>query len=65
MDFNNKTVMVTGASGNLGRAAALAFHQRGANLVLVDRSLDHLARPSVMKASDACSSRQTCSTRRR
>jgi NAD(P)-dependent dehydrogenase (short-subunit alcohol dehydrogenase family) len=42
MDFNNKTVMVTGASGNLGRAAALAFHQRGANLVLVDRSLDHL-----------------------
>jgi NAD(P)-dependent dehydrogenase (short-subunit alcohol dehydrogenase family) len=42
MDFNNKTVMVTGASGNLGRAAAQAFHQRGANLVLVDRSLDHL-----------------------
>ena len=42
MNFNNQTVMVTGASGNLGRAVANAFHQRGANLVLLDRSRDNL-----------------------
>lgn len=42
MDFKNKTVMVTGAGGNLGRAVAHAFEQRGANLVLVDRQRDGL-----------------------
>jgi NAD(P)-dependent dehydrogenase (short-subunit alcohol dehydrogenase family) len=35
MDFTNQTVMVTGASGNLGRAVAQAFAQCGANLALV------------------------------
>jgi NAD(P)-dependent dehydrogenase (short-subunit alcohol dehydrogenase family) len=43
MDFNGKTVVVTGASGNLGRAVAEAFAARGANLVLVDRNAQHLA----------------------
>ncbi len=42
-DFTGKTVVVTGASGNLGRAVAQAFAARGANLVLVDRSAQHLA----------------------
>lgn len=42
MNFNNHTVMVTGASGNLGRAVANAFYQLGANLVLLDRSRDNL-----------------------
>ncbi len=42
MDFNKQTVMVTGASGNLGRAVANAFYQLGANLVLFDRSRDSL-----------------------
>jgi NAD(P)-dependent dehydrogenase (short-subunit alcohol dehydrogenase family) len=42
MNFNNQTVMVTGASGNLGRAVAYAFEQLGANLVLLDRSRDSL-----------------------
>ena len=42
MNFNNRTVMVTGASGNLGRAVANAFHKLGANLVLLDRSRDSL-----------------------
>jgi NAD(P)-dependent dehydrogenase (short-subunit alcohol dehydrogenase family) len=42
MNFNNRTVMVTGASGNLGRAVANAFYQLGANLVLLDRSSDSL-----------------------
>ncbi len=32
-----KTVFITGASGNLGRAVAAAFLGRGSNVVLVDR----------------------------
>lgn len=44
MIFKNKTVMVTGASGNLGRAVAKAFAQRGANLVLVDLHRESLER---------------------
>ena len=36
MSFDNKTVIVTGAAGNLGRAVAKAFAELGANLVLVD-----------------------------
>ena len=43
MDFTGKTVLVTGASGNLGRAVAEAFAARGANLVLIDRDARHLA----------------------
>jgi NAD(P)-dependent dehydrogenase (short-subunit alcohol dehydrogenase family) len=35
MTFTNSTVLVAGAAGNLGRAVANAFAQRGANLVLV------------------------------
>ena len=42
MDFKNRTVVVTGAAGNLGRAVAETFGQRGANLVLVDLKLDAL-----------------------
>ena len=36
------TVIITGAAGNLGRAVAAAFAERGALLVLVDRNRDHL-----------------------
>jgi NAD(P)-dependent dehydrogenase (short-subunit alcohol dehydrogenase family) len=36
MDFDNRTVIVTGAAGNLGGAVAEEFAQRGANLALVD-----------------------------
>ncbi len=42
MNFNNQTVMVTGASGNLGRAVSAAFAARGARLVLVDLHLESL-----------------------
>jgi NAD(P)-dependent dehydrogenase (short-subunit alcohol dehydrogenase family) len=42
MDFQNRTVVITGAAGNLGRAVAEAFAQRGANLVLVDLKQDAL-----------------------
>jgi NAD(P)-dependent dehydrogenase (short-subunit alcohol dehydrogenase family) len=33
----DRTVVITGASGNLGRAVAAAFEERGASLVLLDR----------------------------
>jgi NAD(P)-dependent dehydrogenase (short-subunit alcohol dehydrogenase family) len=36
MEFKDRTVLITGAAGNLGRAVASAFGERGANLVLVD-----------------------------
>ena len=36
MQFTDRTVMITGASGNLGRALAEAFAGLGANLVLLD-----------------------------
>lgn len=37
MPFSDRTVLLTGASGNLGRAVAAAFARRHANLVLLDR----------------------------
>lgn len=42
MDFSGRTVVVTGASGNLGRAVAAAFAGLGATLVLGDRSREKL-----------------------
>ena len=36
MNFEGKTVMVTGGAGNLGRALAEAFSESGANMVLLD-----------------------------
>ncbi len=43
MSFANKTVIVTGAAGNLGKAVARAFADQGANLVLVDLKRESLA----------------------
>jgi NAD(P)-dependent dehydrogenase (short-subunit alcohol dehydrogenase family) len=43
MDFGGQTVVVTGATGNLGGAVAAAFAQCNANLVLVGRRKDALA----------------------
>jgi NAD(P)-dependent dehydrogenase (short-subunit alcohol dehydrogenase family) len=42
MNFQNQCVVITGASGNLGAAVARAFDAHGANVVLVDRSREHL-----------------------
>jgi NAD(P)-dependent dehydrogenase (short-subunit alcohol dehydrogenase family) len=42
MEFNGKTVLITGAAGNLGRAVGSAFGALGANLVLVDRRREDL-----------------------
>jgi len=54
MSFANRTVIVTGAAGNLGRAVAGAFANLGANLVLVD-----LKRESLEKAFGAENERRT------
>jgi NAD(P)-dependent dehydrogenase (short-subunit alcohol dehydrogenase family) len=44
MEFSDQSVIVTGAAGNLGRAVATAFAERGATLILVDQTRDGLAR---------------------
>jgi NAD(P)-dependent dehydrogenase (short-subunit alcohol dehydrogenase family) len=45
------TAVVTGATGNLGRAVVAAFAERGANLVLVDRRRERLV--AAFGAEDA------------
>lgn len=42
MSLDPRTVIVTGAAGNLGRAVAQAFADQGANLVLADLDRKHL-----------------------
>ena len=51
MEFQDRTVVITGAAGNLGRAVADAFAGRGANLVLVDLKNEALQR--VFGAGDS------------
>jgi NAD(P)-dependent dehydrogenase (short-subunit alcohol dehydrogenase family) len=53
MSFADRTVLITGAAGNLGRAVADAFAARGANLVLVD-----LRRESLERAFGAAGERR-------
>ena len=42
-DFADQVVLITGAAGNIGRATANAFGQRGARLALFDLNMDKLA----------------------
>lgn len=42
MEFEGKTLLVTGAAGTIGKAVARAFYRAGANLALVDLKLDAL-----------------------
>lgn len=44
MDFDDRVVLVTGAAGNLGRAVAKTFADRGARLVLIDLKRESLER---------------------
>lgn len=64
MTFENRTVLVTGAAGHLGRAVAAAFAAAGAGLVLVDRqagaldaAFDSLPRSATV-AADLLDSQQ-------
>jgi NAD(P)-dependent dehydrogenase (short-subunit alcohol dehydrogenase family) len=43
-DFSDKNVVITGSAGNLGQVVVEAFWDAGANLVLVDRADDRLAK---------------------
>jgi NAD(P)-dependent dehydrogenase (short-subunit alcohol dehydrogenase family) len=43
MDFSDRTVVITGAAGNLGGAVARVFARGNADLVLVDRRVERLA----------------------
>ncbi|MGW0038754.1 SDR family NAD(P)-dependent oxidoreductase [Gordonia sp. NPDC003376] len=47
MEFENKTVLITGAAGGIGSAAVSIFAKAGANLVLVD-----LATPALRRLAD-------------
>ncbi|GAB4576259.1 MAG: SDR family NAD(P)-dependent oxidoreductase [Anaerolineae bacterium] len=40
-DFTGKTIVVTGATGNLGQVVARALREAGARLALVDLSVEH------------------------
>ena len=53
MSAQRKTVVVTGAAGQLGRAVAEVFRQRGFNLVLLDRLADRLASAAADAVTDA------------
>jgi NAD(P)-dependent dehydrogenase (short-subunit alcohol dehydrogenase family) len=51
-NVTGQVVVITGAAGNLGRAAAAAFARRGAQLVLIDMSLDALRAAYSEQRSD-------------
>jgi NAD(P)-dependent dehydrogenase (short-subunit alcohol dehydrogenase family) len=51
-DVKGRVVVITGAAGNLGRAAAAAFSRHGAQLALVDVSQDALHAAYSEKRSD-------------
>src|SRR5262245_58528134 len=44
MEQSDQSVVVTGAAGNLGRAVARAFTERGARLILVDQTHEALVK---------------------
>ena len=55
MDFEDKTVLITGASSGIGRESAVQFARRGANLALVARRKNLL--DDVASEISACNER--------
>ncbi|CAM3113431.1 SDR family oxidoreductase [Prescottella defluvii] len=43
MDFENKTIFITGAASGIGKASALAFAAQGGKVAVVDRNREALA----------------------
>jgi NAD(P)-dependent dehydrogenase (short-subunit alcohol dehydrogenase family) len=55
--FQNKSVLLTGATSGIGRATALAFARRGANVAVVGRAVargEEVAASCVAAGGDAC-----------
>ena len=50
ISFEGKTVIVTGAAHGFGRAIALGFAQRGANVWACDKMADELAETARLAA---------------
>ncbi len=53
-DLKDRVTLITGAAGNLGRAAGMAFQRAGARTILVDHARERLEklRPELVDASD-------------
>jgi NAD(P)-dependent dehydrogenase (short-subunit alcohol dehydrogenase family) len=51
-DLNGKVVLITGASGGLGKAVAERFHERGAVLILTDLGQEALERAFAPMAKE-------------
>ncbi|MGG6265396.1 SDR family NAD(P)-dependent oxidoreductase [Leptolyngbya sp. AN03gr2] len=70
MTFENKTIILTGASAGIGKRLAIALAQQGANLVLAARSQAALEETAALCAKQSgradtlrVSRRQRCSYR--
>ena len=56
MDFNNKTILITGASRGIGKAIALKLAAAGANIVIAAKSVKEDERLGGTIYSAACGS---------
>jgi len=52
-DFTNRTLVLTGANGGIGREVARLFHEGGANLFLIDREREPLDTLAATLGGDA------------